>query len=97
MFEPQPRFAETLHTLANEPSLGLYYVTDHVQRSVPNLVAGKQELCRLTELVKGADIDASEREVRTRAGRVELRRPLKGAPCLEVVASPHVAQAEVVV
>ena len=50
--------SETLHTLANEPSLGLYYVTDHVQRSVPNLVAGKQELCRLTELVKGADIDA---------------------------------------
>jgi hypothetical protein len=50
--------SETLHTLANEPSLGLYYVADHVQRSVPQLVASKQELCRTTELVKGADVDA---------------------------------------
>ena len=51
--------SETVHTLANEPSLGLYYVADHVQRSVPHLISGKQELSRLTELLRGADLDAS--------------------------------------
>ena len=34
---------ETVHTLANEPSLGIYYVMEHIQRSVPELVACKQQ------------------------------------------------------
>ena len=47
-----------LHTLANEPSLGLYYVMEHIHRSVPNLVAAKTELHGKCEQLRGADTDA---------------------------------------
>jgi hypothetical protein len=46
------------HTLANEPSLGLYYVVEHIQRSVPALVADKVALNQSTEAMRGADLDA---------------------------------------
>ena len=32
-------YTDAATTLFNEPSLGLYYVVEHVQRSVPALVA----------------------------------------------------------
>lgn len=46
------------HTLANEPSVGLYYVAEHVQRSVPELVEAKRELAQGAERLRGADLDA---------------------------------------
>ena len=49
---------EALHTLANEPSIGLYYVCEHIQRSVPALVADKAALKQTTEQLQGADLDA---------------------------------------
>ena len=49
---------DCFHTLANEPSLGLYYVMEHIQRSVPALVADKAALSSATESLKGADLDA---------------------------------------
>ena len=50
---------EVFHTLANEPSVGLYYVTEHIQRSVPTLVAEKQQLNQAAEGFQGAGLDAS--------------------------------------
>ena len=47
-----------LHSLANEPTLGLYYVVDHVQRSGPHLVETKRELQRSTEALRSAELDA---------------------------------------
>lgn len=47
-----------LHSLANEPTLGLYYVVDHVQRSGPQLVETKRELQRSTEALRSAELDA---------------------------------------
>ena len=49
---------DCLHTLANEPSLGLYYVMEHIQRSVPALVADKTALQQAAESLRGADLDA---------------------------------------
>ena len=48
----------TLHTLANEPSVGLYYVVEHIQRSVPALVADKVIHRQTAEALHGADLDA---------------------------------------
>lgn len=49
---------EVFHTLANEPSLGLYYVMEHIQRSVPALVADKQQINQAAESFRGASLDA---------------------------------------
>ena len=49
---------DVLHTLANEPSVGLYYVCEHIQRSVPALVSDKEQMRTTTNAVKGADLDA---------------------------------------
>lgn len=49
---------DALHTLANEPSLGLYYVVEHIQRSLPALVADKVALNAATERLRGLDLDA---------------------------------------
>ncbi|KAL1524102.1 hypothetical protein AB1Y20_019012 [Prymnesium parvum] len=45
--------------LVNEPSLGLYYVMEHIQRSTPALIAKKQEIRRDGELLHGAHLDAA--------------------------------------
>ena len=50
---------ECVHTLANEPSLGLYYVCEHIQRAVPALVGHKQEVAQAGEQLHGADLDAA--------------------------------------
>eukprot|EP00966_Prymnesium_polylepis_P014558 336153-Prymnesium_polylepis.1 len=49
---------ESMTTLANEPSLGLYYVMEHIQRSTPNMIGDKQEARRSGELLHGARLDA---------------------------------------
>ena len=46
------------HTLANEPSVGLYYIVEHIQRSVPSLVETKRELTRDAERLRGVELDA---------------------------------------
>ena len=50
---------ECVHTLANEPSLGLYYVCEHIQRAVPALVGHKQEVAKAGGQLHGADLDAA--------------------------------------
>lgn len=49
---------DVMRTLANEPSVGLYYVNEHIQRSVPALVNDKQQLNKAREALRGADLDA---------------------------------------
>ena len=50
---------DCMTTLMNEPSLGLYYVMEHIQRSTPNLIADKQAVIRSGEQLHGANLDAS--------------------------------------
>ena len=50
---------EGVHTVANEPSLGLYYVIEHIQRGVPALVGIKRSLAQSGEQITGADLDAA--------------------------------------
>eukprot|EP00050_Salpingoeca_kvevrii_P016097 m.52521 g.52521 ORF g.52521 m.52521 type:complete len:244 (+) comp6699_c0_seq2:199-930(+) len=45
---------ETLHHLANEPSLGIYRIQEHVSRSVPSLVDSKRELQSMNQRLEGA-------------------------------------------
>ncbi len=49
---------DALHTLATEPSLGLYYVMDHAQRAIPCIVDHKQQLRQCGGQLRGADLDA---------------------------------------
>ena len=49
---------DSLRTLANEPSVGLYYVVEHIQRSVPALAADKAALSQVATTLRGADLDA---------------------------------------
>tara|TARA_B110001452_G_scaffold241797_1_gene224191 strand:+ start:950 stop:1252 length:303 start_codon:yes stop_codon:yes gene_type:complete len=51
--------SECVHTVANEPSLGLYYVMEHIQRSVPAVVGIKRDLASQRERLEGADLDAA--------------------------------------
>lgn len=45
------KFLENIHTMLNEPSVGLYRVQEHVRRSLPQLVDKKvnilEDLCVL--------------------------------------------------
>ena len=50
---------DVMHTLSNEPSVGLYYVCEHIQRSVPALVADKVRVHQATDALRGAERDAS--------------------------------------
>jgi hypothetical protein len=38
------RMSQFLYNLANEPSVGLYHVNDHIRRTVPRLVTSRQEI-----------------------------------------------------
>eukprot|EP00048_Salpingoeca_helianthica_P012082 m.174543 g.174543 ORF g.174543 m.174543 type:complete len:279 (+) comp15322_c1_seq5:3322-4158(+) len=51
-------FSESLYVLANEPSLGLYRLQEHIHKSVPELVEKKKELLGLSERIQGAVHDA---------------------------------------
>ena len=46
-------YTDAATTLFNEPSLGLYYVVEHVQRGVPALVAVKQAVRAQGERLEG--------------------------------------------
>ncbi|XP_065830491.1 uncharacterized protein [Oscarella lobularis] len=52
------KVSECLHIVANEPSLGLYRLQEHVRRSVPALVSVKKEVNGAKEKVQGLVYDA---------------------------------------
>eukprot|EP00040_Diaphanoeca_grandis_P030310 m.178993 g.178993 ORF g.178993 m.178993 type:complete len:320 (+) comp31954_c3_seq2:294-1253(+) len=45
--------SSTLHELANEPSLGLFRMQEHVRRTVPELVETKRSLKHITQTIQG--------------------------------------------
>lgn len=49
--------SESIHILANEPSLALYRLQEHVTKSVPEIMDKKRELMALRERVMGASHD----------------------------------------
>ncbi|XP_074618782.1 BLOC-1-related complex subunit 8 homolog isoform X1 [Acropora palmata] len=51
------RFLENIHTMLNEPSVGLYRVQEHVRRSLPQLVDKKVEMQNLHKKVEGTSYD----------------------------------------
>lgn len=48
---------DCFHMLANEPSLGLYRMQEHVHRTIPGLVDRKKELDSLRKKVEGVSYD----------------------------------------
>jgi hypothetical protein len=48
---------ESIATAANEPSMGLYRLQEHVINSVPKLVREKQSIDELQDRLKGANFD----------------------------------------
>ena len=56
---------ESIQILANEPSLGLYRIQEHVHRTIPQIVERKKELESLRKTVEGVsyDIDYSVQAV----------------------------------
>ncbi|XP_078373872.1 BLOC-1-related complex subunit 8 homolog isoform X2 [Oculina patagonica] len=51
------KFLENIHTMLNEPSVGLYRVQEHVRRSLPQLVDKKIEMQSLHKKVQGISYD----------------------------------------
>ena len=51
--------AQLAHTLVNEPSLGAYYVMEHIERSVPEFVECKRRLAESRAALAGASMDAT--------------------------------------
>lgn len=61
--------SDCAHTLVNEPSLGAYYVMEHVERSVPAFVECKRRLADSRTALEGASMDATfDREAVQMAG-----------------------------
>ncbi|XP_078689985.1 BLOC-1-related complex subunit 8-like isoform X2 [Branchiostoma floridae x Branchiostoma belcheri] len=51
------RFSENLHIIANEPSLALFRLQEHVHKSLPQLAEQKHDLQSIENQVKGAVYD----------------------------------------
>ena len=49
--------SESVHVAANGPSMGLYRLQQHVERSVPALAADKRDLRRIQSSVDGTTRD----------------------------------------
>ncbi|XP_023322978.1 BLOC-1-related complex subunit 8 homolog isoform X2 [Eurytemora carolleeae] len=52
------RICENLHIIANEPSLALYRISEHVRKALPPTVESRCEVKRLNEVLVGAHYDA---------------------------------------
>ena len=84
--------SECVHTVANEPSLGLYYVMEHIQRSVPAVVGIKRDLASQRERLEGADLDAAFAQEQLRAAVSDnTRQTLTRAAKLAVEAAQKAA------
>jgi BLOC-1 related complex subunit 8 len=57
------RVSENMHVIANEPSLALYRLQEHVRKSLPFMVEKRSEVLRLHEQLQGRcyDVDYAVR------------------------------------
>ncbi|XP_072038555.1 BLOC-1-related complex subunit 8 homolog isoform X2 [Amphiura filiformis] len=60
------KFSECLHIVANEPSLALFRLQEHVRKSLPKLAQSKVDLTQLKQDVQGTcyDVDYATKTVR---------------------------------
>ncbi|KYR02686.1 hypothetical protein DLAC_00145 [Tieghemostelium lacteum] len=65
IFRTNKKISDYFHQLANEPTIGLYHVQDHIRRNVPKNVTNKREIANLTARVeeKSLDIEYSKKTV----------------------------------
>lgn len=52
------RVSENMHVVANEPSLALYRLQEHVRKSLPFMVEKRAEFVQLHEQLQGRTYDA---------------------------------------
>lgn len=52
------KICENLHIVANEPSLALYRISEHVRKALPPTVESRSEVKRLNQQLSGAHSDA---------------------------------------
>lgn len=52
VFRVTSGFNESLYLAANEPSLGMYRIQEHVQSNIPKVVDQKQQLQEVSEALK---------------------------------------------
>lgn len=52
------KICENLHIVANEPSLALYRISEHVRKALPPTVESRAEVKRLNQQLSGAHYDA---------------------------------------
>ncbi|XP_038071327.1 BLOC-1-related complex subunit 8-like isoform X1 [Patiria miniata] len=59
------KFSECMHIVANEPSLAMFRIQEHIRKSLPKLAECKMELGQTQQLVQGAyyDVDYAIRAV----------------------------------
>lgn len=64
------KLSEFLHLLANEPSIGLTHVCDHIARSIPKLVECKKKLRNTTKDVEkfNYDLDSTLKTIKSLKG-----------------------------
>lgn len=62
-FEAMERVSENMHVVANEPSLALYRLQEHVRKAMPFMVEKRGEFVHLQEHLQGRcyDIDYAVR------------------------------------
>ncbi|RDD46309.1 Protein MEF2BNB-like protein [Trichoplax sp. H2] len=52
------KFSECLHILANEPSLGMFRLQEHVRKTLPILIEVKTEVTTIERSIEGKSFDA---------------------------------------
>ncbi|XP_039267043.2 BLOC-1-related complex subunit 8-like [Styela clava] len=50
---------ETVHMIANEPSLGLYRIQQHVKKTLPRVVNASNDMKKTNDQIKGLVYDAN--------------------------------------
>ncbi|PRP86256.1 hypothetical protein PROFUN_05397 [Planoprotostelium fungivorum] len=50
--------SESLYTIANEPSVGMHHVSDHIRRNIPKVVETRREMIKLSAQLDEATADA---------------------------------------
>lgn len=69
------KFSECIHIVANEPSLGLFRIQEHVRKTLPQMAHTKVELGQLQQKVQGSCYDV-DYAINAMESLKESKRPL---------------------